>query len=276
MANFFDSLGDAFMAPINMVTNMGKTAEYDAAEIPGPIDYTAIYEQQLALSSEALQFQKAMADRQMKISERQQAMADEQYTYWKDTFQPIEKGIAASANVGLDPAYYADRAGADVGTAFDKAGEIAGRNQMRLGIDPSSPKYQAQQQQLALARAASEAGARTNARDRIRDVNYARKLDAASLGRNIPATAGTMLASGANTMGQAANTSGQAYGQSLQTLSNVANQQITAGGQALDAAQFNANLAFQKQQAANQQNSAMWQGIGSMAGNALPFLMMAG
>lgn len=253
---------------------------------PGSDEYTALIseimgaqidlgQQGIGLSKENLAFQKDIGYKQLAIAEKQQKIADEKYAYWKELYQPIEKKLAGSANVGLDASYYATRAGQDVQSAFDQQRQQSERNMLRYGIDPSSPKFQALSKDLQIAEAAATAGAKTAASERVRDVNYARRSDVANLGRELPSQSAAILGAAAGTTGAAGSTVQGGYGLGLQAVGQAGTLNSSAANMALqqlqlgqNQSQFQANQAFQQQQLKAQQQAAMWNAVGGLVGTA--------
>ena len=147
-----------------------------------------------------------------------QAKADQAYRV--GTFQPLEKGIVADAT-GYDTQQRrldaAASAQADVDQSFAATNAAGDRDLARSGIAPGSGKAMSLMQDASIAQAASRAGAGTMAVRNVEQQGYARKMDAASLGRNLPAnqavqqqiaqTTGT-AATGASTAGLVAQQSG--------------------------------------------------------------------
>lgn len=206
----------------------------------------------------------AAAEAQTAIAEDQNDLSKERYKYWEREFKPTEKALNRAARVGIDPNYAAARAGADVTAAFDKSSRIQDRDMMRAGIDPSSPKYQQMSRQLSIARAAAEAGARNQARTTTQDVNYGRLYQSAQLGRDIPAQAMSQAGLAAQTYGAAAGTlrgAASTYGQGF-------NATMQSNQMALDASQFQQQMAFQQNQLNAQNSAAGMNAVGQLVGTA--------
>ena len=96
-----------------------------------------------------------------------------------------------------NPEYQTDVASADVGMAYDKAGDIKEREMQRMGINPTSARYQGLKQQMNLARAAAEAGARTRARREGLDTSFNRSAQMANLLQRLPGEAARFTGMGA-------------------------------------------------------------------------------
>lgn len=136
---------------------------------------------------------------------QQAAIAREQWDTYKETYQPLEKRLVSDAQQFDSPERYAEAAGeaaADVNSQFGLARDRLSR---QPGFDPSSAAAQSSMVGLELSQAASGATAQNAARRNIRDTAWARKVDAMSLGKGLPAQASSMLSSSANTMGNIAS-----------------------------------------------------------------------
>lgn len=204
-------------------------------------------------------WQKEIAERQLEISQRYLDIANEQYGFWQTNYKPIEERLAGEAKVGLDPEYYAARARATVGTEYDQARQVQGRNLARLGVDATSPRYVGLERDVQIAKAAAMAGAGTSARDRVRDVNWNRRYQVAQLGRQSVGSGLSALggASGAATassnamqQGSTALASGYVQQQQLGLSAQQfeANYALQAAAQQIQQNQFNASLAQNQQQ----------------------------
>jgi len=116
-------------------------------------------------------------------------------------FGPLTNRIVQSAE--LDPDDLVNQATIDNTQSFDKARGIGERRLSRMGVDPSSGRFQGLQQQLSMAQAAAEAGARTRARRTGRRESFGRQLSAAQLGQQLPGQAISAMSAGGSQSGQA-------------------------------------------------------------------------
>jgi hypothetical protein len=209
------------------------------------------------LGDDQLAFSKKMYDENaplMKdIASKQGAAMDQQleqgkdyYDYAKDTYRPVEKGIVADA-LSFDTDAYrnalATKAAADSGVAFNRTRQANERAMASMGVNPNSARFQGIGSQAALMQSANRAGAMTGARERAQQTGYARKLDAAGLGRNLSgastAAYGSAVGAGNSAgsnyqsaglnrmagMGQGAGTIGSGLNMQLSGLGNVLNSQ---------------------------------------------------
>lgn len=174
-------------------------------------------------------------------------MAEEADARNKSVFQPLENKLVADAQ-GFDTsgrrADAASRAAADVEASFGASQQGLNRALMRSGAMPGADASAALMQDAALAKAKARAGATSGAVQNVEQQGYARMMDAASLGRNLPGTQATqqqiatqsgnsssanaqqalqaqmsgagLMQSGFNTALQGQGQAGQLYGQAAQ------------------------------------------------------------
>lgn len=127
-----------------------------------------------------------VADRQLTAMDQQIALT-EGYSQDRDTlYRPLEQKIVTDANEYDTPARReakADQAVADVGMQLENARQSQTRNQQRMGVNPNSGAALALNNQMSLGEATAKAGAANTAREQTELQGYARRLDAANLGR---------------------------------------------------------------------------------------------
>ena len=187
---------------------------------------------QTALSKEALDWEKQKyadetpartdaAARDKQIAETQLggmnyalSQAKETEAYNKETFRPVEQGLVADAAAYDTPerrAAAAESAMSGVDAAGQRIAEAQARELGRAGVAPGSTKALALAEDSAVARSKIRAAAGTTAVNTIESQGVARRMDAASLGRN--------LASNQATQQQIATQSGNAgVGAGMQSL----------------------------------------------------------
>lgn len=116
------------------------------------------------------------------------------YNYMTDVFRPLEKSIVDNAN-NYDTAGRREQEAAqglaDVTQSFDRQREMADRNNERMGINPNSGNAQALDQQMDVQQAVAGASAMNKGRKQAEMMGNAMKMDAASLGRNLPSNQAT-------------------------------------------------------------------------------------
>ena len=220
-------------------------ASKEAAEI-----MRGLGEKQLAFSekmyNENSPLLKDIATKQGAMMDQQMAQGKDYYDYLKDTYRPVEKGIVADA-LSFDTDAYrnslATKAAADSGVAFNRTRQANERAMASMGVNPNSARFQGIGSQAALMQSANRAGAMTGARERAQQTGYARKLDAAGLGRNLSGASTAAYGSAANAgnsaganyqsaglnymsgMNQGAATIGSGQNMQLSGLGNVLNSQ---------------------------------------------------
>jgi len=191
----------------------------------------------------------SIANQQMAAQSEQMAQARDYYNYQRDTYRPLERGIVADAQRFNTEAYrnqLAGQAAADAGRAFGISQQQNQRAMASMGANPNSGRFAGMQNASGLQQAAMRANAMTGARNQAQQMGYARKLDAAGLGRGLAGASAAAYggASNAGSMaGQNAQSAGQNYmgnmaigsgtigsGQQMQLsgLGNILNNQTSA------------------------------------------------
>lgn len=128
----------------------------------------------------------------------QTEIARDQWERYKQIYAPLELSMVDEAQNYDTPENYARAAGDAAATVSSQFGKARDRLTRTPGLDPSSGAYQASVAGLDLAQAATDATQQNAARQKVKDTAYARKVDALSLGKNLPANASSMLATSAN------------------------------------------------------------------------------
>lgn len=118
----------------------------------------------------------------------QSALMRDQQDRRENIFNPLEDKLVAEAE-NFDSA---DRMSSEMGKAdaavvkaYDRAVQAAGKDQLRLGVNPNSAKSQALRENGSLALATRAANASTAAGERTKAKGFAMRMDAAGLGRNL-------------------------------------------------------------------------------------------
>jgi len=130
-----------------------------------------------------------------------------------------------------------------------------------MGVNPNSGRMMAMGNQMALGEAVAKAGAANKARDAVETQGFARKMDAASLGRGLASNQATSAGVALNAGNSAVNSAGQTMQQ--------ANQSANMMGQGFNTAIQGNNSAGQLYSSAAQiQNVARGQDM-QLLGNAM-------
>lgn len=150
------------------------------------------------------------ANQQADIAQQNADISKDYYDYSKGTFRPLEQGIVVAAD-GYDTAERrqseADAAVADVNQQVSAQRAATTREMARSGINPESGKALAIQEAGDIGAAKAAAGAAYQARKGVELQGYARKMDAANLGRGLASnqatSAGVALNAGNSSVGNA-------------------------------------------------------------------------
>lgn len=201
--------------------------------------------------------------------------AQEFRDYRKTVFEPLEKSIVNNANeydtAGRREAEAA-KGLADVTQGFDTIKQTRARDNERMGVNPNSGNAQSLQQQTDVQQAIAGADAMNKGRTRAEMTGTALKMDAASLGRNLPSNqnasmqlAGNAASSGLNAelVNSSNNRAGlgvvqAGFGDAMQGYNNQAN---------ILQNQYQGKVAAYN--AAQSANSGAFSGLGSIAGAGL-------
>ena len=201
---------------------------------------------QLAFSKDQYEFLKPYVQKQLEIGQavaaQQQAdsakaseRADQQWSQYQTTFQPIEEKMAQEA---MDYGSEADQeratgqAAADVSQQFQSQRAAAQRQLASMGVKPNSGAFMAQNRESDAAEAAARAAAMTGTRQAVKDKGVSLRAGAAAFGRNQTNTAGQQVGLSTGTGSAATQSAGAGVGSTL-----AAGNSINAGyGAQIDAA----------------------------------------
>ena len=165
-----------------------------------------------------------LANTMRQAQEQQMQQAQDYYNYQQQTFRPLERGLVADAERFNTEAYreqQAREAAAAAGRAFETTQAASQRAMAARGVNPNSGAGMALATQGNLGLAAMRAGSMTGARQQAEQMGYARRLDAAGLGRNL-AGASSAAYQGATQAGTSAGNTYMAPGNQFQQgLSNA-------------------------------------------------------
>ena len=213
-----------------------------------------------------------LANQEFEIAEANKKRADEYAQYEKDTFRPLEQRLVKEAeeyNTEANREKLASQAASDVQQAYGVARDQNNRSLTRMGVNPNAARFGALNNQMAIRQAADTAGSMTKARSDAEAMGFARRMDAAALGRGLATNASTAYGVSLNASGQsgdsamrAGNFMSGAYGQGSNMLGQATSAYGTAGN--IYGQEFNARMqGYNAKQAAR---GAMMQGLGSAAG----------
>ena len=204
---------------------------------------------------------RGLADQQSQAQEEQMRQARDYYSELEQVYRPLERGLVREAqefNTEAAREQLARQAAADASRAFGTTRAASERASASMGINPNSGRFAGMGIQTDLGLTANRAAAMTGARERAENLGYARRLDVAGLGRNLPgistaayggatgagsAAAGTYAApgnqfmagmrQGAGTIASGLNMRNQGYCNILNTQGSVYGQSLNAQGEVL-------------------------------------------
>jgi hypothetical protein len=207
-------------------------ASADAARIQAGLgrDQLAFAREQYDRSAPVLE---QIAKQQIAAQDEQMSQARDYYNYQKDTYRPLERGLVADAQNFNTEAYQnqvASQAAADAGRAFGIGQQQNQRAMASMGANPNSGRFAGMQNATGLQQAAMRANAMTGARNQAQQMGYARKLDAAGLGRGL-AGASAAAYGGASNAGSMAGQNAQSAGQNYMGNMAIGSGTIGAGQQ---------------------------------------------
>lgn len=193
-------------------SGMNRAAEANAEIAKEALDwYKQMYAEQAPLREQAAARANAVSDAQLASMKQNDAISQDYWNYQKSTFRPLERSLVAdSQNYDTEArrAAAAGKAMADVQQQMDAAQGQQQRQMMRMGVNPNDGRFAAMQNQTALAGALGKAKAATDARSNVELQGYARRMDAANLGRGLASSQATSAGVALNA-GNSAATTGQ-------------------------------------------------------------------
>ena len=208
---------------------------------------------------------KAVSDAQLASMTQNDAIAKDYNDYAKGTFRPLEQKMVADAQAYDTPERQnaeAAKAVAGVEAQVAKTQKAQQNNMSRMGVNPNSGKWGAS---FNLDGAKAKAGAAQAARSQVETQGYARKADAANLGRGLASSQATSAGVALNA-GNAANSNMQAVG-NIQAQGNQIMTQGFSGAMSGNSSAGNLyGQSAQIQNTANANNMAMMMAAGQAVG----------
>jgi len=226
--------------------------------------YKQAYADQAPLRQQATGKALAVSDAQLASMKQNDTISNDYWNYQKDTFRPLEGKIISDAQSFDSPereSQNAAKAAADVQKAFDNSQGQMQRSLERRGINPSSGAAMALNNQMSMQKAAALAGASNKARTDTELQGYARKMDAANLGRNLASNQATSAGVAMNAGNSAVNNAGIPLTQA-QNATNMVGQGFNTAIQGNNSA---GGIYGQMAQVQNQDNG-LWGALGGVAG----------
>lgn len=134
------------------------------------------------------------ANQQLDIAQQNADISKDYYDYQKGTFRPLEQGVVKAAQEYDTPERRELKAGqavAGVNTQIDNARAAMRERLASRGVDLGSGNVMAQEAAMAVQGGATAAAAANKAREDVELQGYARKMDAANLGRGLASSQAT-------------------------------------------------------------------------------------
>lgn len=217
-----------------------------------------------ALGQRALE----VADQQLASSKANDALAKDYADYQTTTFRPLEQGIVADAENYDTPEkrqQAATAAMADVNSSMAAVRDARTRRLAAEGINPGSTRAMAALDGVDVEQAKASSLAARQARQGVETTGFARKMDAASLGRN--------LASNQATSAQVALTAGNSSvnntGVPVQTAAQAASTYGAGFNTAISGNNSAGSLYGQAASTQASANDALWGALGQVGGAAI-------
>lgn len=277
MGGLVDSIFGGNDAPDNSGVNAAAVANAQLSK--ESLDwYKQIYAESAPDRAKAAALNEKVSGAQLDALNTNTALANDYANYAKTTFRPMEQAIvadAASFDTAGKTTEAVGKAQADVNAGFSSAQAQQQRAMSRMGVNPSSGRSMAMQNQTSIAQAAALAGASNKARTDTETLGYARKMDAANLGRGLASNQATSMGVALNAGNSATTNAGLTLSQGNQAAAQMGqgfNTAISANNSA-------GNLYGQAAQLSSQDNGMMGAlgGIaGAYAGSAAGSAQIAG
>ena len=220
------------------------------------------------MREEAARIAGEVSQAQIDTMRQQQEISKDYWDYQKGTFRPLEQRIVADATAYDTPerrAAAASDAMAGTEQQLSLARAANNRSMTRMGVNPNSSKFGLSNNALSLGAASAKAAAGKQAADAIEQQGYARRMDAASLGRNLPANQATAAQIGLQAGSAAANTAQIPVSMGANAIQLMNQSASTANSGLSGAANIYANSTNARINA-QPDNSAVWGALGAIGG----------
>lgn len=181
---------------------------------------------------------------------------------------PLEDQIVDEARDFDTPAERERLAGtarADVEQAFGGVRAQQRREMGRMGLNPSDPKYFAMNRELDSSQALATASAMNKTREAARQMGWAKRMDAAALGRGLPGFSGDSSRVAMGWGGQGMDAGGMGMRGATAALGGMNQTAQGAGANYAGAGNTYGTVLGVQQKAAGEKNSMLGSGIGAVA-----------
>lgn len=206
-------------------SGMNRAAEANAEVAREALKwYQTAYQEQAPLREQAAAKANEVSDAQLASMRQNDAISKDYWNYQQSTFRPMERAIVESAQTYDTESRREQKAGeaiADVQQQIDATQGQQSRQLARMGVNPNDGKFAAMSTQMTMAGALGKAQAASKAREGVELQGYARKMDAANLGRNLASNQATSAGVALNAGNSAAQTGGMALSQAQNATNQV-------------------------------------------------------
>lgn len=243
---------------------------------------------QLAFSKEQYDFLKPYIQKQLQtgqdVAAQQQTdaakasgRADQQWSQYQTTFQPIEEKMAQEAmdyGNAADQERSAGQAATDVTQQFQSQRAAAQRQLTSMGVKPNAGNFMAANREMDASEAAARAAAMTGTRQAVKDKGVSLRAGAAAFGRNQTNTAGQQVGLSTGSGSAATQSAGAGVGSTMAAGSQVAGGYGAQIGAANSAVQANLGLGGLMNSAYGNQAQmygSQMAGLGQLMGTAAGF-----
>lgn len=220
------------------------------------------------MREEAARISGEVSQAQIDTMRQQQEISKDYWDYQKGTFRPLEQRIVADA-AAFDTPERRSAAVSDAMAGTEQQLSLAraanNRSMTRMGVNPNSAKFGLSNNALSLGAASAKAAAGKQAADAIEQQGYARRMDAASLGRNLPSNQATAAQIGLQAGNAAASTAQIPVAMGANAIQLMNQSASTANSGLSGAANIYANSTNARTNAQSD-NSGLWGALGSIGG----------
>lgn len=226
--------------------------------------YKQQYAEQAPLRQQAADTALNVANAQVDAMRQNAAISKDYWDYQQGTFRPLEKGLVADAQAYDTQARRdteAAAAAAGVQQQMDSTMQSQVRALQRQGVNPNSARMLSMRNQLDIAGALGKAAAANKARQDVELQGYARRMDAANLGRNLASNQATSAKVAIDAGNNASTNAAAPVTMAQNAASMVGNGFNTAVSANNSAGNIYGNMAQ-----IQGQDSGIWGALGGVAG----------
>lgn len=221
---FFDLGGDSSPPPPDYTPLANSSKE--SAQIMATLGEKQLAESQRQYDANS-GIAKQVVGAQLDIMQQTADQGKEYYDYAKSTFRPVEEGLvkdAADFSTAGAKEQFARSAAADLEGQQANEQAQSDRAMAAMGVNPNSGRFAGMKRAQTILNSGARAGATSSARVQADNLAFAKRMDVAGLGRNLP---GASVA---------------AYGAATGAGNSAVGNQMAPGGQLLSGMAQGANI----------------------------------